>query len=143
MNGRIGGQGEKEGTSSQWLGFCFPLLPRARDQRKRVRMCRRVRRCEEGERERAWPIENRVFSGSKVSLQSLLMQSPWEPFNLVAAAISIRRGHLWTHLHTHTLEFFLRHTETIQCSFMLTKWFLLPAHRDFKHIGTHCLTQNS
>lgn len=108
MNGRIGGQGEKEGTSSQWLGFCFPLLPQARDQRKKVRMCRR---CEEGERERAWPIESRVFSGSKVSLQSLLMQSPWEPFNLVAAAISIRRGHLWTHLHTHTRILSKTHTD--------------------------------
>lgn len=113
MKGRIGGRGEKEVMSNHWLGFCFPFLPHAWDIKKNVRMCRRARRCEGGESERAWPIESRVFSGSKVSLQSLLMQSPWEPINLSAAAISIRRGHTLrhtlglvpTHTHTHNKAF--------------------------------------
>lgn len=104
--GQIGEQGEKEGMSSHRLGFCFPFLPQAWDKKKNVRMCRRMRRCEDGERERAWPIESRVFLGLKVSLQSLLMQSPWEPINLSAAALSIRHGHTWKHTsiffwHTH------------------------------------------
>lgn len=115
-----GWQGEKEGLSSHRLGFCFPFLPQAWDKKKNVRMCRRMRRCEAGERERAWPIESRVFSGSKVSLQSLLMQSPWEPINLSAAALSIRPRHTWK----HTSIFFW---PTHNTAFTLTKWSLLSA----------------
>lgn len=73
--------------SNYWLGFCFSFQPKAWD--------------EDGERPRL--IESRVFSGLKVSIQSLLKQSPWEPINLSAAAISIRRGHTLasslTHMH--------------------------------------------
>lgn len=37
--------------SNDWLGFyvCFPFLPQAWDKKKNVRMCRRMRRCEDGE----------------------------------------------------------------------------------------------
>ena len=47
-----------------------------------------------------WPIECGVFSGSKVSLQSLLMRSPWEPINLNASAILIQCRGAYTHSHT-------------------------------------------
>lgn len=46
---------------NHWLHF----LTQAWDERKGVRPCRRVGRCGNGERERARPIEGRVFSGVK------------------------------------------------------------------------------
>lgn len=91
-----------------WV-FVFSFLPTTVGQEKHVRMCGQGRRCEDEERERARPIESGVFSGLKVSLQSLLKQRPWEPINLSATAISIRRGRTLTfcltHMHTHNTAF--------------------------------------
>lgn len=69
---------------------------------KHVRMCGRVKRCEGGQRSRALPVESRVFSGLRVSIQSLLNQPPWEPINLSAAVILITRTSVLSITDVHT-----------------------------------------
>ena len=77
-------------------------------------MCGRMRRYEHVYRERAWSIESSVFSGSKVSLQSLLMQSPWEPISVPLQYRSL----VGTRTLGHTLAFFLTHTQYSIHSFL-------------------------
>jgi len=93
MKVQLGRREEEEGMSNDGLGFMVPLSNITLGQELKFQDVETVKRCEDGERERAWPIESRVLPGLKVSLQSLLMRSPWEPINLCAAAISIRCGH--------------------------------------------------
>lgn len=79
-----------------------PVVGRVLALPKRVRMCGLVKRCEGGQRSRALPIESRVFSGLRVSIQSLLKQPPWEPINLSAAHISITRANVLSITDEHT-----------------------------------------
>ncbi len=99
-------------------------------------------RCEEGERERAWPIETQSVLGVK--------GQPPESVNAVTVGTiqSQCRSHIdqtWAHVDTltHTLAFFLAHTQTIQHSFMLPNGSCFSVHtqREFKCICTHLLTR--